>query len=274
MLESTDGVRIALHELGGDPDAAPLLICHATGFLAAAYRPLAERLVSRRRIVGVDVRGHGDSIRPDSVDMNWWGMVADVRTAIEHLGVDGIDTVGHAMGGAALIGASLTGAPITSIWAFEPIVFPPPEPGQKRPSEMPENARRRRPEFDSFDAAFERYSSRPPLSIFHPEVLRAYVDHGFRATPHGTVRLKCEPEIEAQVFENADIGLHGRLGDVTARVHVEAGVLEPGPPAIAPGVAEGIEGATFHRDESITHFGPFQAPDQIAARIDAWLAMT
>lgn len=271
LLESSDGVLVPLHELGGDPDAPPLLICHASGFLAAPYRPMARHIGEIRRIVGIDMRGHGDSVVPDGVTMNWRGMIADVTAAIEHLGADHVDAVGHSMGGAAIVGAALSGASVGSAWLFEPILFPDRGNGPgPHPNPMADAARRRRPEFESHDAVYERYASRPPLSIFDREVLRLYADEGFRPSEQG-VRLKCEPDTEASVFEHSQVGLFERLGDLELRVHVEAGELDEGPPMIAPMVAEEIAGASFHRDDAITHFGPFQDPAVIGARIRAWL---
>ena len=43
-IQSTDGVAIELHDLGGD--GPPVLIGHATGFCAGAYRPLATALAA------------------------------------------------------------------------------------------------------------------------------------------------------------------------------------------------------------------------------------
>ena len=61
-IASTDGVTVAVHDLGGDGE--PFLICHATGFCAQAYTPMAARLAERHHVWGLDFRGHGDTPAP------------------------------------------------------------------------------------------------------------------------------------------------------------------------------------------------------------------
>src|SRR5699024_3061632 len=101
-LASTDGVEIELHEFGGH--GPHLLICHATGFCAGPYRPLAARLLEHFRVSALDFRGHGHSTNPSTGDFAWSGMIDDVLTVIDHLGGP-VFGFGHSMGGAALLGA-------------------------------------------------------------------------------------------------------------------------------------------------------------------------
>ena len=46
---SSDGVSVALHDLGGD--GPPLVFVHATGFHGRCYRRIAERLSDVRHCV-------------------------------------------------------------------------------------------------------------------------------------------------------------------------------------------------------------------------------
>ena len=66
-VPSTLGVLIAVHELGGQPDAGlrPLLVSHATGFHGRCYLPMAHELADRFHSIGFDYRGHGDTPRPE-----------------------------------------------------------------------------------------------------------------------------------------------------------------------------------------------------------------
>ncbi len=71
-----------------------------------------------------------------------------------------------------------------------------------RPTPMIAAARNRRATFDSYEAAIERYASKPPMQFFDADILRAYVEQGF--TPIGAgagVELRCAPEHEARTFE-------------------------------------------------------------------------
>ena len=75
-VPSTDGVELELHDLGGD--GPPLLIAHATGMCAGAYRPMLPILAARFHVWALDFRAHGDSTPPASGDLAWPGMAADV----------------------------------------------------------------------------------------------------------------------------------------------------------------------------------------------------
>jgi len=265
FIDSTDGVRVALHDFGG---AGPhLLIVHATGFHGHCYEPIARRLTSRFHVMAPDLRGHGDSTYPGGTSMDWWNMAADLAAAIKHIGPDApIRAVGHSMGGAAILMTELISpGTFCDAWLFEPIVIPimPDAP----PSTMPDNARRRRDRFDSRDDVFARYSSRPPFSGVDPEALHAYIDHGFADDPHGGVVLKCPGEIEAQIFENAVTDLFPRLGEIDMLVTV-VGSGDGGMPAqVAPMVAEALPHSQLVRWPTNSHFGPFEDPTKAANQI-------
>jgi pimeloyl-ACP methyl ester carboxylesterase len=59
---------------------------------------------------------------------------------------------------------------------------------------------RRRAEFDSADAVFERYRSAPTFADWTETSLWAYVRHGFVPLDDGRVRLCCTPEIESAML--------------------------------------------------------------------------
>ena len=62
LVTSPDGVRLAVHDLGGD--GPPLLLSHATGFHGHVFAPLAAALSARFHCWAIDYRGHGSSERP------------------------------------------------------------------------------------------------------------------------------------------------------------------------------------------------------------------
>ena len=146
--------KLALHELGGEGDRV-LLVCHATGFLAKAYRAFAHELGGELRVVGVDMRGHGDStapIQPENFD--WTGMADDVLRAVDHLGAADLHGFGHSMGGAALLEAERQRpGTFRTAMVYEPVVPPGPFPGE---SAIARGARMRQSTFPSRGAAFER----------------------------------------------------------------------------------------------------------------------
>ncbi|HEX8803512.1 MAG TPA: alpha/beta hydrolase [Acidimicrobiales bacterium] len=298
-VPSTGGVTLALHDLGGS--GQPLLLCHATGFHALTWAPVAAELAGVAHGWAPDLRGHGDSTGPDDGDYAWRGVADDVLAVVDHLadgagaggdreggdreggdregGGGGLVAAGHSMGGAALVMAELARpGTFAGLWVFEPILFPPPEgsgavPGARPPGapDLAEGARRRRRSFPDRETAAANYAAKPPLGTFDPAALRAYVDHGFRDVPGDGVELKCAPEVEARVFEGGrDTGAFARLGEVRCPVTVAAG-REGGPAALAPVVAAALSRGRLETFPHLSHFGPMEDPAGIAAAVAAAL---
>jgi pimeloyl-ACP methyl ester carboxylesterase len=268
-----DEVEIAWYDFGGDgPD---LLLAHATGFHAHAWLPVVERLRAGFHCVAFDERGHGDSASaPPSHD--WHALADDLRAVVRAAGLERPFGVGHSCGGALLLMAEeAEPGTFRSLYCFEPVATPadpPPPPG---PNPMAERARRRREVFESRDAAYERYRSKPPFSRFDEAALRAYVEHGFDDLDDGTVRLKCRAEDEARIYEHGnshraflDAGLVTcpvTLGYGSETDAMGAWVVEP--------LAARLPSARVEVLAGRTHFGPFEDPDDVAARVERAFAL-
>jgi pimeloyl-ACP methyl ester carboxylesterase len=180
---------------------------------------------------------------------------------------------GHSMGGAALVMAALRAPELfRALVLYEPIIFPP----QVRvgmnetgvPSPLAEGARRRRSAFASFDEAIANYSSKPPLNVMHPDALRAYVLHGFRAE-HDGISIRCSPEHEARTYEMGAI--HETWNDLPklqVPVWLVSGEVIPHTPsAIAALIANEVPGSTLVQWSDLGHFGPMQDPQRFAQLI-------
>ena len=265
--------EIAAYELGGSGDV--LLIAHATGLCGAMYQPLADELTDRFRVVAFDFRGHGDSSASTDIDYGWDRMGEDVAAVTAHIGAAPIHGFGHSMGGAALLLAERN-APSTlrSMYLFEPIIFSGDFPTGDQ-NEMAVVARRRRLEFDSRADVLYRYSSRPPFNRVRAGFVVSYVENGFADQPNGRVRLKCPPEVEAQIFANGGRVELTAVQHVTTPTAVAVGHDEPGsnPSRLGPPLAEALDHGTLIRYDHIGHFGPLQDPwtvaQDVAAHIDA-----
>lgn len=271
MIESTDGVEVALHDLGGDGPA--LLFIHATGLHGRCYRRIAAELADEFHVWAPDLRGHGDSRTPD-IALPWAGMADDALRVIDHLVDAGhhppatpIRAAGHSMGGATVLAAEARRpGTVRAAWLFEPIVFPPMAQAPPGENPMAAAARRRRNEFPSVEAAIDRLTGRGPFAHVHPEMLRDYVEYGFRPSTEG-ITLKASGEMEARVFEGIDLDLFGRLGNVAIEVTV-AGSGDGGNPAqIAPLVAEALPHGHLEPWPEHTHFGPLEDPRRAAAAL-------
>ncbi len=258
---SSDHVSVAIHEFGGA--GRPLLISHATGFHGYCYLPIADHLSDRFTSYALDYRGHGDTPRPDDWAVDWERYGDDAVAAARAIAPDGgLIGFGHSMGATALLMAAHREPGLFDvIVAFEPIVFPTDvDRSSDGASVMVESARRRRPSFDSFEAAIENYTSKPPMQLFAPDIVRLYVGHGFRPAPEG-VRLKCDPEHEARTFETgATHTAWDLLPEIADRVVVVAGGDQMGPAEVAPQIAERLPNSLYLEQPDSNHFGPFIDP--------------
>ncbi len=270
-FRTASGVHLAVHDWGGDGD--PVLLAHPTGFHGRVWAPVAARLVAQgRRVWSFDFRGHGDSDPAPHGSYAWAGFADDARAVADHLGIAGHPALlgaGQSKGAAALLLGEID-APGTypRVWAFEPIVFPseePLEPTDDNP--MSRGARRRRATWDSRAQVAASYAARPPLDVFTPDTLAAYVDYGFRDLPDGQVTLKCLPEDEARVYAMGSAnGLYAQLGAIAVPVLVACGDETD---AIRPRLAADVAARLPHGRVEVWagrgHFGPQQDPDQAVA---------
>lgn len=286
-VPSTDAVQLELHDLGGRGPV--LLIAHATGFCAGAYRPLATALNQSFHVWALDFRGHGDSTGPAGGDFDWAGMGEDVLAAADALAEERhggpVFAFGHSMGGAGLMLAELARPGLLrAAYLYEPIILPPGSgpndpggPGNEPPASghgpnfMAESARRRRRSFGSKAEALYRYASRPPLDGLRADALAAYVDAGFTSQEDSTVTLKCTPEREAATFESTGKPSADQLSSITAPVTFARGLrdAEGGVATYAEVAADRLPGSRLRAYDHLGHFGPFQDPETLAADIVA-----
>lgn len=270
LVPSTDGVEVALHDLGGH--GPPLLVAHATGFCAGPYRPFAAA-VDGYRVWALDFRAHGDTTTPGELALSWAGCTDDVLAAIDAIG-EPVATFGHSMGGACLLLASLRRPDaIRRIAVFEPIVIPGDLAAFAGANPLAEAARRRREVFPSRAEALARYASRPPLSGFRADALWGYVEQGFADRPDGTVALKCTPAREAETFEAPGKPEMAEMAGVSVPVLLGYGLGEPmGPAAFGRRLVRELPLVEEQPYERLGHFAPFADPDLIAADTVAFLA--
>jgi pimeloyl-ACP methyl ester carboxylesterase len=89
--------EVDLHwaELGSGP---PLVLIHGLCDSHRTWFPVAPALAKHRRVLMLDLAGHGESGRPDaSYTLEWHANV--VASWFDHLGLGEVDLVGHSFGG-------------------------------------------------------------------------------------------------------------------------------------------------------------------------------
>ena len=107
-----DGLRINVRDLGApgsDGSAPPLLLLHGfSGSSESWGEPLLERLSVSRRVIAVDLPGHGESDVPvEPGRFAFAAIVADLADLLDVLEVASAVWVGYSMGGRLALGAGL-----------------------------------------------------------------------------------------------------------------------------------------------------------------------
>lgn len=94
------GVDIVYREWGPvdvGEELPPLLLLHGVAAHSGWWDHLGPQLADRRRVVAIDLAGHGDSGRRDSYSIDTWA--DDVLALVDDLGLRCPYLVGHSLGG-------------------------------------------------------------------------------------------------------------------------------------------------------------------------------
>jgi pimeloyl-ACP methyl ester carboxylesterase len=268
-VTTSDGVDVAVHDLGGE--GHPALLAHATGLHGLVWTPLAARLADRFHCVSFDARGHGDSGLPSEAELDWYGFARDVLAVVDGLGLERPYGVGHSSGATALLLAEeARPGTFEALYCFEPVIVPVHPPlGRDRGNWLASAARRRREVFPSRADALGNYASKPPFASVEPDALRAYVDHGFEDLDEGGVRLKCRAETEAVTNEMASAhDCFGRLSRVRCPVALAGGSeTDAVGPSTLEAQARPLPLAHTEVLPGLTHLGPLEDPEAVALSI-------
>jgi pimeloyl-ACP methyl ester carboxylesterase len=212
MIRLPDGEMAAL-DFGDGARPVDVVFLHANGFNALTYRSILAPLASTLRILAVDQRGHGASLLPaDPAKLLSWKLYRDDLLALLAT-LDGPPPIlaGHSMGGTvSMLAAGRRPEGARGLVLFDPVMFPRlmalgaqlPWAARRIGRRVPiaEAAYRRRPGFDSFEAAFAAYKGRGAFKTWTDVQLADYVAAGFRANDGGGVGLTCAPAWEAASF--------------------------------------------------------------------------
>ena len=196
------GAEIAMLQWG-ESGKPPALLVHGTGFVADVWVEVARELTATYTVYALDRRGHGVSHKPGVY--HFLDFADDIRRVIDALDLRDIYGIGHSAGATdLLLAATLAPGRFTRLFVMEPTAM---DPRAARAGGLDEESLarvqgtlRRRAEFESAEAVYERYRSAPAFADWTEASLRAYVSHGFTTLDDGRVRLCCAPEIESAIL--------------------------------------------------------------------------
>lgn len=255
-----NGIRLHYLDWGGA--GTPIVLLHATGFLGAIYRPIAQALTAIGHVYSYDQRGHGDTERPGN-DIYGWDITAnDLEAFILAMGFKQVRGIGHSAGATAF-GTVASRRPdlISRAMLVEPVIFDMTDPSMQRPSEMRDRTLKRKRSFDSVAAMFENFEHKPPYKTWRREILRDYCERGTYVGAEGKRLLKCHPEVEAEIYATSRV--FDGLGHIM-RCNVPL-LVAFGEQSDAPGLTLAPRLAAENRQVVIvpgtTHFIPMEDPE-------------
>ncbi len=277
---SFDGNRLRLHGLSWAGTGMPTLMVHATSFCAATWQPVWRAVHAagwEGPAVAFDQRGHGHSDAPGGCENYQWTHLVDDLVSIAEivLGEERdprILLVGHSSGGTTALAAAGRRPDCTAgVVLIEPVLFTVPvaegEDSFAGSVALAERTRRRRADFESRAAAHETLVKRFPYSRFAPETFSAFLDGGLVQREGESVRLCCDPEHEAWMYQGAPaLDVWPWVEKVRSPVLLIVGEHSAVPAALQRRLSERAS-TRVETVPSATHFAALEQPEAVGRLI-------
>jgi pimeloyl-ACP methyl ester carboxylesterase len=275
--------------LAGPEGAPAVIMVHGFPESHRTWRDLAPLLSDQLRLVMPDLRGFGDSDRPQDVaDYATDTLVADIFALADALGIDRFALVGHDWGGAIAWAAALRGNPrierLAIVNSPHPLIFQ-----RSLIEDEPQRAASqymrafRNPGMEAgieamgFDAFFDKsFAKHADLSLIPAEERRIYIGQWSRP---GALTAMLNWYRSSQVVVPA-VGEHAAMPTWVERgvpkLHIPVRViwgLED--KALLPIQLEGIgevgDNVEVFPLAGVGHFAPWEAPEQVAEALKPFL---
>ncbi len=282
---SRPGEKISIAGLDFGGAGKPIaLLHHANGFCSGTWQLVADSLTDHYHVVAIDARGHGDSyagVVP--IDYDWDYFVADLLAVADILldktGFEKIEFgIGSSFGGIITAAAEAKRPGMFErIALLDPPIHPTvplverfklnidpvnPVKGQLVPQTL-----KRRTHWPSLDEPRSSWRHKGMFANWSDEAFEVYLAECLQVSEDGSVDLKCNPKVEAHIFEST-----GSLDAMQYAPFVEAPVLylraEDG--HVPAEFCRGIAGLfKFGQFEEIAggHLLPLEKPEQVVERL-------
>jgi pimeloyl-ACP methyl ester carboxylesterase len=277
FIHSADG---RLHYLDWGGTGLPAHFLHGNGFCAGTYAPFIADLTDDLHIFASDVRGHGDSLNLNHRRIrNWQIFVNDLKAIIEQVMKPPIVGLGHSLGAVTTYMAAAEYPHLFSgIVLIDPVILPRrwlwllaglKLMGLTGKIPLARAARRRRRNFQGKKEALKLFAAgRGIFKTWHREFIDAYLECGLLEKDSKTAVLKCDPELEAQIFESIPLNVWRYAKKITCPVLAIRGALSD---IFFADAAERLNNiiADFELQTipHTGHFPPMEKPGQCARRI-------
>ncbi len=234
FIETADG---KLHYLDWRGSGPQLHFLHGNGFCAGTYSPFIELLINDFHIFASDVRGHGSSDQISMEPIRSWSVFAeDLKLLIEQTMMPPVIGMGHSLGAVTTCMAAARYPHLFSaVILLDPVILPRKLHwliaavrwlGLKGKIPLARVARRRRRNFRGKQEALKLFTAgRGIFKTWSREFIDAYLECGLLEKDEETAVLKCDPELEAQIFESVPAGAWRYAGKLSCPVLALRGEL-------------------------------------------------
>jgi pimeloyl-ACP methyl ester carboxylesterase len=253
---------------------------HGNGFCAGTYAPFIKHLVGDLHVFASDARGHGDSFPMNPQGMDHWTVFADdLKILIEQCMSPPIIGMGHSLGAVATYmaaskypqlfsGVVLIDPPMLSrriLWTMAVMRLL----GLKGRIPLARAARHRRRVFKGKAEALKNFTSGKGIfKTWSEEFVQAYLECGLLEKDPQTAFLKCDPELEARIFESVPLNVWKYGRQISCPVLLIRGQHSD---AFYAGAAERLRSliadCELHTFPGSGHFVPMEKPRACAAVI-------
>lgn len=191
-----DGCEIAYRAWGAG-EGLPVVLVHGGGANAAWWDHVAPALAVDRRVIAVDLSGHGDSGHRDAYGLRHWA--DEVLAASDAAGLMGPAVVGHSLGGlVALEMASRDVVPTLTVVVDSAIT----ESARREWHWMRRITAKPLVYYADRDELLGRFAPTPPDEANRPYVVEHIAARSIREAPQGW-RWKLDPGIFARPVSDA-----------------------------------------------------------------------
>lgn len=281
-----DGVMSAVH-FGRTQNPLKVVFCHANGFNALAYRQIFDALGVHA--VALDLRGHGFTRLPTDIDKlkNYHIFRDDVITFFRDYIKAPVLLAGHSYGAVTgILAAPFIQDKLRGYVGFDPVSLPwlgrmvLNLPGVRKRSKtrfkMSRDAGRRKSNFPSPEAAFERYQNRGAFRGVSDETLQNYLNGGLELREDGAYHLLCNPLWEQAIYVAQDHNLYKAAKALPDKSHIiyagKSAVVST--PSTRRSVQKSQPDMQVTFDTELAHLFPLQSPDLAVQLLRDMLAQT
>ncbi|MEZ4597545.1 MAG: alpha/beta fold hydrolase [Chloroflexota bacterium] len=265
-IATRDGVAYAVHDHGrGDP----VVLLHGFAGSSATWAPVADHLGAGRRLLSIDLLGHGGSDAPPAARHGLERQAADVGWLVDALADGRADVVGYSFG--ARVGLRLA---IDSPGRVRRLVLESPSAGFADPAGRAARV--------ASDERWARLLERGDLEAFH-DAWEAQPVFASRATAPTRLldairaeHLAASARGLAASLRGAGQGvmepLHDRLRELSVETLIAAGALDPVGHGRATEMAELIRGARLAVVEGAGHAPHLEQPERFVRIVNEFLS--